>query len=173
MGASGVSPFRRSAACVLAPAARLTLCDRLWSPYACESRGGACAPVCWADRSVSREVSAAPVSTFRDHALAAAISRRDCAAYTGGVAVRQRNLSAICRHFAAVQRESFARDFPASMTITRRIVQCQAWQAAAITAAVDSGHATMTYLINGDLTYPPAGRIIRCCTVGLSSGPKA
>ena len=72
-----LSPFRRSAACVPATAARLTLCDRLWSPYACESRGGACAPICWADRSVSRQVSAAPVSTFRDQGRAAAISRRD------------------------------------------------------------------------------------------------
>jgi hypothetical protein len=48
---------------------------------------------------------------------------------------RQRNLSAICRHFAAVQRGVFASDFPASMTVARRTVHCQAWQAAAITAA--------------------------------------
>jgi hypothetical protein len=42
--------------------ARPKPCGRLWSPCECESHGGACVPICSADRSVSREISAAGFS---------------------------------------------------------------------------------------------------------------
>lgn len=43
-----------SVSCAPAPGAPTTPDGRLWSPCGCESRGGACAPICSADRSVSR-----------------------------------------------------------------------------------------------------------------------
>jgi len=51
----GTSPITRSAACARAPGALPALCDRLWLPCGRESRGGACAPICSADKSVSRD----------------------------------------------------------------------------------------------------------------------
>ncbi|MCE3256461.1 MAG: hypothetical protein K0Q64_544 [Nitrobacter vulgaris] len=48
-------PLRHSGACGPARAARQEPSGRRWSRGGHESRGGACAPICWVDKSVSRE----------------------------------------------------------------------------------------------------------------------
>jgi len=52
-------PVRRSDACGRGRGGRREPCGRRWSPDGRESRDGACAPVCWVDRSASRSFSAA------------------------------------------------------------------------------------------------------------------
>ena len=49
-------PFRRSDACGHARGGRQEPCGRRSSPDGRESRGGACAPVCWVGKSASRVV---------------------------------------------------------------------------------------------------------------------
>jgi hypothetical protein len=48
--------FRHLASCAPVHDARLKPCGRPCSPCGCENRGAACAPVCSADKSVSRDV---------------------------------------------------------------------------------------------------------------------
>jgi hypothetical protein len=83
--------FRHLASCAPVRDARLKPCGRPCSPCGCENRGAACAPVCSADKSVSRGCSPLRGLPRRCAAIGAA--------YTGGLPARQRNFSAICGHF--------------------------------------------------------------------------
>ncbi len=89
-GATRVA-FRHLASCAPVRDARLKPSGRPCSPCGCENRGAACAPVCSADKSVSRDVLRLRGLPRRCAAIGAA--------YTGGLPARQRNFSPICGHF--------------------------------------------------------------------------
>jgi hypothetical protein len=69
-------PLTHSGACDRERAALRRPCGRLWLPCGRESRGGACAPICSADRSVSRKSSPLALENGRCARFARRLRRR-------------------------------------------------------------------------------------------------